>query len=118
MLIVKCLGTNWNNKHVNILDKMNLYLIFFVLLMGHFTVSSLMDDENKSKYLKQTMRYIGKLRRRFKLPKHTSVEKVLSYYRTYQGIVDQPAHSYFPSYYATPYRKRSFHESQQLIILR
>ena len=73
-----------------------------MLLIGTFTVSSPMEDEKKSmssKYSKQTMRSVEKLRRRFKLPKSTSVEKVISYYRMYQRIVDEPA------YYATPYRK-------------
>ena len=92
-----------------------------MILIGTFTVSSPMEDEKKSmssKYSKQTMRTVEKLRRRFNLPKRTSVENVISYYRMYQGIVDKPESSYFPTYYATPYRKRSFHENQQLLILR
>ena len=100
---------------------MNLYLIFLILVIGHITVSSLMDDEKKlmnSKYSKQTLRSVGKLRRRFNLPKHTSVEKVLAYYRMYQGIVDPPEYSYFPTDYANLYRKRSSFKSQKFFILR
>ena len=73
-----------------------------MLLIGYFTVSSAMEDEKKSmssKYSKQTMRTVEKLRRRFNLPKRTSVENVISYYRMYQRILDEPV------YYSTPYRK-------------
>ena len=99
---------------------MNSYLILLILVIGNITVSSLMEYEKKSmnpKYSKQTLRSVEKLRRRFKLPKRTSVEKIISYYRMYHGIVDQPEYSYFPAYYATQYRKRSSFESQKLLIL-